>query len=125
MVKSKMNISLGQLLIIALYLIFTVGALTMVKMGSEGNFSLSRGVFSLAIDIKMIIGLIMYIVSFLLYIGIIANFNLSYINPILTGISTVMIILSAVLILKEHITPYQYAGIALIILGAILANIRK
>lgn len=120
-----MNISFGQILLVIVYLLLTVGALTLVKMGSESRFSVSGGIFSMVIDFKLIIGLIMYIVSFLLYIGIISNFNLSYINPITTGISTVLIILSAVFILKEQITLFQYAGITLIILGVILANIRR
>lgn len=125
MERSKMNISFGQILLVIVYLLLTVGALTLVKMGSESRFSVSGGIFSMVIDFKLIIGLIMYIVSFLLYIGIISNFNLSYINPITTGISTVLIILSAVFILKEQITLFQYAGITLIILGVILANIRR
>lgn len=114
-----------QILLVVIYLLLSVGALTLVKLGSHGSFSFSDGIFSMVIDFKMILGLIMYIFSFLLYIGIVANFDLSYINPLTTGISTVLIILSAVFILKETITVYQYVGIGFIVFGVILTNIRK
>ena len=78
-----------QILIIVLYLILTVGGLVLVKMGSDTiNLAIANGVFSFSMGIKAILGFIFYIMSFLLYtFYIIRKFDLSYIYPIIAGIT--------------------------------------
>lgn len=111
---------------IALYLFCSVGGLTLVKIGSEHNsFLLNPSYFSLELSFTTLIGLILYIVSFLLWIVIIGRYNLSYIQPLTTGLSYILILAASLFILHETITPFQWGGLAFILVGVILMNINR
>ena len=75
--------------------------------------------------LKAILGFCMYIVSFLIYtFYIIREFDLSYIYPIITGITQVLVILAGVFIFKEHISTPAIIGIILVFIGVICLNIK-
>ena len=111
---------------IILYLCFSVGGLVLVKMQSNGfKISSENGDLNMSINIKMILGLILYIISFLIYtFYIVKKFDLSYIFPIITGITQILVILAGIFIFKEQINIYGYIGMAAIIIGVILLNIK-
>lgn len=114
------------LISVILYLLLSVGGLVLVKLGSD-NISLliSNGVFNFSMGIKAIIGFLCYIASFVIYtFYIIRKFDLSYIFPILTGITQILVIIAGILIFKEKINAFGFAGIALIVLGVVLINIK-
>ncbi len=115
-----------QIISIIIYLILTVGGLILVKLGSDTiSISLANGTFNFAMGIKAIIGFICYIASFLIYtFYIVRKFDLSYIYPIITGITQVLVILASVFILKEHISIPAIIGIVLIIIGIFCLNIK-
>lgn len=116
--------SLSNIFFIALYLFCSVGGLTLVKIGSNNNnFSVESSFFNLQLSYLTLIGLILYIVSFLMWIVIVGKFNLSYIQPLTTGLSYVLIISASIFILKEVITPFQWGGLVFILIGVILMNI--
>jgi multidrug transporter EmrE-like cation transporter len=105
---------------IILYLIFSVGGLILVKMEqNQVNLSINQGKLDFSIGIKMIVGLVLYILSF-----IVRKFDLSYIFPIITGITQVLVILAGIFLFKEHISVHGYIGIFCIICGIILLNIK-
>ena len=115
-----------QMISIIIYLILTVGGLLLVKMGSDSiNLAITNGVFNFSMGIKAIVGFLCYIASFLIYtFYIIRKFDLSYIFPIITGITQVLVILAGVFILKEHISIPAIIGIVLIIIGIFCLNIK-
>ena len=115
-----------QIISIIIYLILTVGGLILVKLGSDTiSTSLPNGTFNFAMGINPIIGFICYIASFLIYtFYIVRKFDLSYIYPIITGITQVLVILASVFILKEHISIPAIIGIVLIIIGIFCLNIK-
>ena len=115
-----------KIISIIIYLILSVGGLVLVKSGSSNiNIALQNGTFSFAIGIKVLLGMIAYIGSFLIYtFYIIKTFDLSYIFPIITGITQILVILAGVFIFKEHISVYGIAGIIMIIVGVTLLNIK-
>ena len=106
---------------IIIYLILSVGGLVLVKSGSSSvNIAIQDGTFNFAMGLKAMLGFIAYIGSFLIYtFYIIKNFDLSYIFPIITGITQVL-----VFIFKEQINAYTIGGILLIIMGIVLLNIK-
>ena len=115
-----------QVISIIIYLILTVGGLILVKLGSDTiNLSIVNGTFNFAMGIKAIVGFLCYIASFIIYtFYIIRKFDLSYIYPIITGITQVLVILASVFILKEHISIPAIIGIVLIIIGIFCLNIK-
>lgn len=111
---------------IIIYLILSVGGLVLVKSGSNSvNIAIQDGTFNFAMGLKAMLGFIAYIGSFLIYtFYIIKNFDLSYIFPIITGITQVLVIIAGVVIFKEHINAYAIGGILLIIIGIALLNVK-
>lgn len=115
-----------KIISIILYLVFSVGGLILVKSGSEGlNISFRDGTFNFSMAIKAIVGFLLYIGSFIIYtFYIIRKFDLSYIFPIITGITQIAVILAGVFIFKENISVWGYVGIISIIIGVVLLNIK-
>ena len=115
-----------QYIIIAIYVLFSVSGVVFFKLGSANALALelSQSSFSLKISWLSILGLACYIVSFLIYMGLVTKNSLSYLIPVVTGAVYLLTMLSSVLIFKEHIQLLQLAGSILILAGLVLMNIR-
>lgn len=109
---------------IGLYLLCSVGGLTLVKFGGDSNsFALTQSFFNLQLSYYTLIGLILYIFSFLMWIVIVGRFNLSYIQPLTAGLSYILVLAASIFILKETITPFQWGGLIFILIGVVLMNV--
>lgn len=115
-----------QIISIILYLVFTVGGLVLVKMGSDSiNLAITNDVFNFSMGVKALIGFISYVISFIIYtFYIIKKFDLSYIYPIIAGITQVLVVLAGILIFKERLSIPGIIGIILIIIGIVCLNIK-
>ena len=115
-----------KIISIIMYLILSVGGLVLVKMGSSNmSIAISKGNFNFSMGIKAILGFLTYIGSFIIYtFYIVRKFDLSYIFPIITGITQVLVFIAGIIFFKEHISIWGYAGIGLIITGIVLLNIK-
>ena len=108
------------------YLILTVSGLTLFKVGGEANqLVLNINKLELNLSITSLIGIICYGCSFLLWLSIIKENELSYIFPIVNGIVTITTVFSGMIIFHENIQGMQWLGIICIILGSLLVNIYK
>lgn len=117
---------MAEIISVVLYLVLSVGGLILVKLGSGSiNLSIENGTFTFSMAIKAVLGFLAYIGSFIIYtFYIIRKFDLSYIFPIMTGITQVLVILAGLFIFKENINTWGYIGIVLIIMGVIFLNIK-
>ncbi len=115
-----------KIISIIVYLILTVGGLIFIKSGSDSTaLAIQNGTFNFAMSIKAMIGFMAYIGSFLIYsFYIIKKFDLSYIYPIITGITQVLVVILGVLLFKEKLSGFGIAGIVLIILGIVFLNLK-
>src|SRR5262245_7955333 len=59
-------------------------------------------------------GLVLHGLSFFLYIFVLSRLRLNVLYPVATGLSIVLITLSSVALLGEHLSPVQGLGIAAI-----------
>ena len=114
-----------NIILVILYLIFSVSGILLMKAGNiiflgEGAFS----EYSININVLSIAGMVSYVVSFLLWVVIIPRFDLSYIVPIAIGVGQVFILLASLFIFKETVSTIQFIGIAAILVGIILLNIK-
>lgn len=111
---------------ILLYIIFSVGGLILLKLGSATlSMSIKNGNFGVSMNYISMLGFFAYIISFLLYtFFIIKKYDLSYIYPLLSGLTQILVVLAGVFIFKENLTLSSGIGIVLIILGLILLNIK-
>lgn len=109
-----------------LYLILTCLGLILLKIGGQGtDIKVLNSIFSRQMDYKFIIGIICYAISFLLYVVILQKRDLSYIYPLSAGIVNVVSVVAGVFVLKEKITFTGFLGIAAIIIGVVLLNIKR
>ena len=114
-----------MIILFFVYLFCTVGGLTLVKVGANNNaFALGTSYFNLSLSYTTMIGLVLYIVSFIMWIVIVQRYDLSYIQPIALGLSNILIIAASIFILGESIGLFQWLGIGCILGGVILMNIR-
>ena len=116
-----------RIIMIVLYLIFTVsGLILMKKGGNAGKITVGSGEFGFSISLISALGFICYIISFLLFTRIIMMFeNVSYISPICNGIAQACIVIASIIFLKEKFSWMTIGGAALIIAGVIVMNIKK
>lgn len=113
-------------LLVAIYLFCSVGGLTLVKIGADHNsFHAAQSFFNLQLSYTTVIGLFLYVFSFLLWIVIVQRFNLSFIQPLTAGLSYVLVLCASLFILKETIVPMQWIGLALILAGVVFMNISR
>lgn len=115
-----------KVVLVIIYLFLTVsGLILMKKGGNAGKISISAGEFNFSISLISCLGFLCYICSFLLYTRIVMMFeNLSYITPICTGLSQIMVIIASCLILKEQLTGLTIGGVALVIAGIVVMNLK-
>ena len=98
----------------------------MIKTGgTRTSIILDDKSIAMNLDVKMLVGLAMYVVSFLLYVWIVKNQNLSYIVPLSAGILNVISIVLGIAFLREKISLSGIVGVAFIGIGIILMNVRK
>ena len=111
-------------LLIIIYLIFTVSGIFLLKAGGD-SLLLS---FSKAIEFRMgyitMAGFVCYLCSFLLWQKILVTFDISYIVPITTGISQIIILIVGIMLFQEKTnwigilgTLFVAVGVALIAIG--------
>lgn len=115
-----------RIVMIVLYLIFTVsGLILMKKGGNAGKISFSAGEFDFNISLISALGFVCYIISFLLFTRIIMMFeNVSFISPVCNGIAQACIVIASIVFLKEQFSVATIGGALLIIAGVIIMNLK-
>jgi drug/metabolite transporter (DMT)-like permease len=124
MQKGRMKMFVKYILLAAYIAISTSGML-FLKLGSSGTeFALQNGILSMTMNLKLVVGLCLYVVSFLMYTIVLAIFDLSKISPMAGGIVMLVSVIFGVLILKEKLTLQNIIGIALVIAGVVIMNLK-
>lgn len=125
--KTKEGYRMINIILIAVYIILTIGGVVLFKLGTQKDFlvSIATGIFTLKISLISIIGLVCYLCSFFMYMFLISKFDLTYIVPVTTGIVQVATFVLAIMIFKEIVTVSKVVATGLILIGVILLNIKK
>ena len=110
----------------AIYVLATSAALILFKLGTKAGapigFENNRLKFNLTA--YTVSGLVLYGFSFISYLYLISRYNLGYIIPITTGLVYVLIFTSSYFLLNETFTLIKISGIALILGGLVLLNLK-
>lgn len=94
----------------------------MKSSGLPIEFGSKEGILFLNISFKMVLALIFYAGSFLLWTKIVAKNDLSYIVPFTSAIVNVISVCLGVLIFHEAINKYKLIGLGMAIIGVVLMN---
>lgn len=115
-------------ILITIYVICSSFALIALKLGTRHGgapIAYVNNRLHLNLTPYVIGGIFLYGTSFLLYMYLISKFDLGYIIPLTTAFIYVVIFLASALIFNEVFTVVKIAGIALIVAGLILLNLKK
>lgn len=112
-------------MVVVLYLVCSISGLLLMKEGlNHTTLAFVRGVPFLAIgsqlDLRVVGGSALYLVSFLTWLFLLKKYDLSYIFPIITGLSYVGVLLVSYFTLAEKFNPPKLVGALLILVGVLL-----
>lgn len=110
---------------IFVYLLFTIGGLILMKLSNEPpQITFVKQKIIITIAPFMVLGLIAYIISFLLWMRLVTYYELSYIMPVTAGLVQVASFVAAIMIFSEKPDIFRIIGIILIIIGVVVINIK-
>lgn len=114
-----------KVICIALYIFLYLSGLILMKLGvNTGKFVLNQGTLTFSINVISLLGLVCYILSFLVFTSIVVKFDLSYIVPLTSGVVQVLTLISGFIIFKENISIKGIIGAILIITGIVIMNVK-
>ena len=114
-----------KIFLVLMYVILTISGLILMKLGQNtGTISVDQGEVLFSINWISLLGLISYILSFLLYTRIIVNFNLSFIVPVTAGIVQILTLGFGIILFNETISKLSIIGVTLVIVGIVIMNIK-
>ena len=113
--------------ILFIYALISSLGLVLVKLGGKDGAPISfmDGKLHFNLGFYAISGILLYGLSFVLYIYLISKNDLGYIIPVATALVYVFIFLASFLLFKEVFTAAKILGICLIIGGVVLLNVSK
>lgn len=114
------------IIMFACYVLLASSGLILFKLGSA-NSNLTLSIFELKINysIKMILGLLCYGCSFILWMLIVSKSNLTIAMPLSVALVNTLVIIESCLILKEKITLTQGIGIFIVIIGVCVMTLGR
>ena len=111
------------ILFFCMYFIFSVGGLTLYKLGA-GNEPISwvQSLSGLKISWVSVGGLVCYAISFLIYMHLLSKLDVSLVYPIATGICAILILIVSAFVLHETVHPLNWLGVGVILIGIFLVS---
>ncbi len=105
---------------IGLYLLCTTGGITFMKLGGDSlHLGLQDG-FSFSVGWVTFLGLLCYVVSFLLWQRLVVKYDISLLVPIVNGIVQVLILLIGHFIFQENLSSVSLIGAIVVVVGIVL-----
>lgn len=114
------------IIFIVAYLICSTVGLMLLKMSISGAELQSLSSYiKLVLNYRFIVGFLLYLASFLVWLALLSRKDLSYIYPVVIGLSYLLIMLVAFFILRENFTAGKAIGALLVGVGIIVMFIQK
>ena len=104
----------------AIYVLLSSSGLLLFKYGSNGiAISFIKGL-NMSFSWVSLIGILCYVVSFILWLVIVSKVKLSWAFPLSVALTNLFIYLGSIFLLKEPVTWQNIVGILLITIGVSL-----
>lgn len=114
------------LIYIIAYLFFSTFGLMLLKSSMSGvDVSSISEYIKLFCNFRFLVGFCFYVISFLVWLVLLSKKELSFIYPVVIGLSYVSIMVMASLILKESFTVAKLMGVIVVGIGVILIFVQK
>lgn len=109
------------------YVCLSALGLTLIKIGTGQNGTLlldGRG-FTLELSWVLVLGMVIYVISFLTSLVVMKKMNLNVFYPVSAGAIYVIVCIVSYFVLHENISVQHLIGMALILGGIIVMNLNK
>jgi drug/metabolite transporter (DMT)-like permease len=116
-----------SIILLIAYVLATSFGLVLIKLGTTSGLPIAIVEHGLKfnLNLSIISGILLYCLSFVLYIYLISKFDLGFIIPVTTALVYSLVFLASFFIFHEVFTVMKIAAISLIIFGVILLNLNK
>lgn len=111
-----------QLFFLSSYVVLSSTALIFIKLGAQAGRK-SFNLLGFDLNYWFISGIMMYGISFLIYIYLISRYDLGFIIPLLAAFVYILVFFGAFFVLHEQFTLLKVAAIILILFGVILLGV--
>ena len=118
--KAEKKAGMIKYILLAIYLVFSVGGLVLVKKGGGLPVSFENGIAFTPPSLMFIVGVLLYGVSFILMLTLLPMFRLSFLSPTSTGIVQVAVLIASYFVFGEQIKAVNVLGCFLVIAGVFL-----
>ena len=110
-----------------IYVCLSAAGLTLIKLGLGKNSTLllNKGGFDLTLSWTLVLGAVIYVISFLLSMVVMKGMNLSLFYPLSAGLIYIAVCVASYLVLKEKISVQQLIGMVVILAGIVIMNIGR
>ena len=106
---------------LAIYVLASSAGVLMIKsFFNMSSYNGIMGFISMMINIRLIGGVVLYIIGFLAWLYVLSKTNLSVIYPMAITLSFLAILILSVLILKEDVTENILIGTGLCLIGILV-----
>lgn len=115
------------ILLMLVYATLSASGLIFLKLGAKRSFSLKmiNSTFNIEIDVKLILGLMLYLLAFISSLIIMKYADLNFFYPVSAGLVYVLVCFGSYFFIHEQFSNNQLIGITFIAIGVICMNIRK
>lgn len=111
------------IIMFAIYVCLSAGGLVLFKLGSSSvSAHVGSDGFSFSTSWYMILGILCYAVSFILWLFIVSGTDLSIAMPLSVGIVNILVLLGSKFILNENVSIAKWIGCLVIIIGLFIIN---
>lgn len=113
-------------IILILYILTTSAGLLILKWGTKTGLPVSYVNNKLLFNVNLytVGGIILYGLSFVLYVYLISKNDLGYIIPITAAFVYILIFIGSFVIFHESFTAPKIIGIALVLSGIVVLNVK-
>lgn len=110
-----------NVILFILYVLLSSSGLVLFKLGvNNANIHFNLLGINISLSIKMIIGVVCYGLSFLLWLYLVSKLNLTIAMPLSVALVNTLVVVESCTFLKEKITLLQGIGIFVVIFGVSL-----
>jgi drug/metabolite transporter (DMT)-like permease len=109
------------------FFVFTTAGMIFIKLGGQASHHkfLTVPVIDFKLTILSLLGFFLYALSFLLYASLLQKYELTFLNPVTIGVTSILIFFSGVIFFSESLNIAKIASLMLILSGVLLINFFK
>jgi len=117
---------MNLVIFIVVYLVCSTIGLMLLKMSVFGvELNSLQSYVKLLFNYKFIVGFLFYATSFFVWMILLGKKDLSYIFPMVIGLSYLSIMALAIFVFKENFTLIKFAGVLFVGIGIFFISLQK